>query len=74
MPLGSNAIQFRMARRRVVEPDGGITWVEELQWRTKEVTASLLGIIPLSSSWSAWESMPMEGFVYTDETYNVITP
>lgn len=74
MALGSKSIQFRMARRRVVEADGGITWVEELQWRTKDVTSSILGLIPLSSSWSEWQSMSLEGFVYTDEAYNVITP
>lgn len=33
---------------------GGESWVETWEYRTKDVVASVLGLIPLASNWSPW--------------------
>ena len=33
---------------------GGESWTETWEYRTKDVVASVLGLIPLASAWSAW--------------------
>lgn len=47
----ANHIEWRIVRTKA--PDGQVCG-ERLQFRTKEVTASLLNVVPLASQWSEW--------------------
>lgn len=54
----ANHIQFQQVEIRKQNVDGGYVTVGfKLQVRTKDVTSSILGLIPLSSSWSPWEDI-----------------
>lgn len=53
---GSNVIQFRWA----IKVEGGVQIDQRLQFRTKDITASVLGLIPLASSWSDWQDIEIE--------------
>lgn len=33
---------------------GGESWTETWEYRTKDIVASVLGLIPLATNWSAW--------------------
>lgn len=55
MAAGSNAIEFRIVQ--TVSSVNGQVIGERWQVRTKDVTASVLGLIPLASSWSEWQEI-----------------
>lgn len=55
MPAGSNSIEFRIVQ--TVSEQTGQVIGERWQVRTKDVTASVLGLIPLASSWSPWQEI-----------------
>lgn len=57
MAAGSNAIEFRIVQ--TIAPNGQVSG-ERWQVRTKNVTASVLGLIPLASSWSDWQDINVE--------------
>lgn len=67
----ANHIQFRWVEVR--EPSngsGGFRTVRTtLQYRTKDVVASVLGLIPLASSWSDWTDVRTD-MVLLDENGN----
>ena len=67
--IGSNTLQIRRVMQREVI-DGQVSYFENLQYRTKEVTASVLGLIPLASQWSAWQSLERTDLIYVDEQGN----
>lgn len=50
---GSNSIQFRWA----VKTQSGVVIDQRLQFRTKDITASVLGLLPLASAWSDWQDI-----------------
>lgn len=51
---------------------GGYSVVETWEYRTKDVVASVLGLIPLASTWSLWT--PVEDvMVYKDQNGNIIS-
>lgn len=54
MAAGSNAIEFRIVQ--TLAPDGQVCG-ERWQVRTKDVTSSVLGLLPLASTWSAWQDI-----------------
>ena len=54
MPAGSNAIEFRIVQ--TISADGQVS-SERWQCRTKDVVASVLGLIPLASAWSPWQDI-----------------
>ncbi len=54
MAAGSNSIEFRIVH--TISPDGQISFVR-WQVRTKDVVASVLGLIPLASAWSPWQEI-----------------
>ncbi len=54
----ANHIQFQQVEIRKENADGGYVTVGfKLQVRTKDVTSSILGLVPLSSGWSLWEDI-----------------
>lgn len=50
----ANHIQIRKVIVRTISPGGNESWVETWEFRTKDVIASVLGLIPLASTWSDW--------------------
>lgn len=50
----ANHIQFRWVEVREATDGGYRTKQTKLQYRTKDVVASVLGLIPLASAWSSW--------------------
>lgn len=54
MAAGSNCIEFRIVQ--TLAPNGQVSG-ERWQCRTKDVVASVLGLIPLASSWSEWQDI-----------------
>lgn len=50
----ANHIELRKVITVTPNGVGGETWVESWEYRTKDVVASVLGLIPLASAWSAW--------------------
>ena len=71
--IGSNALQIRRVMQREPAQDG-YSYFENLQYRTKDVTSSRLGSIPLSSGWSAWQSLSRTDMIYVDENGVEINP
>lgn len=63
MAAGSNSIEFRIVQ--TISPDG-LVCGERWQVRTKDVVSSVLGLIPLASSWSAWQDINVT--VVTEQT------
>lgn len=57
MAAGSNAIEFRIVQ--TLAPNGQVIG-ERWQVRTKDVVSSVLGLIPLASTWSAWQDINVE--------------
>lgn len=57
MAAGSNSIEFRIVQ--TLAPNGQVAGTR-LQVRTKDVTASILGLIPLASTWSGWQDVEIE--------------
>lgn len=57
MAAGSNAIEFRIVQ--TLAPDGQVIG-ERWQVRTKNVVSSVLGLIPLASTWSEWQDANVE--------------
>ena len=53
---GSNSIQFRWA----VKIQDGVQIDQRLQFRTKDITASVLNLIPLASTWSDWQDIEID--------------
>lgn len=50
----ANNLEIRKVIVRTTNPQGGESWVETWEYRTKDIVAAVLGLIPLSSTWSAW--------------------
>lgn len=57
MAAGSNSIEFRVVQ--TIGASGQVIG-QRLQVRTKDIVSSVLGVIPLSSTWSAWENVEIE--------------
>jgi len=57
MAAGSNCIEFRIVQ--TLAPNGQVTG-ERWQVRTKNVVASVLGLIPLASAWTDWQEINVE--------------
>lgn len=73
--IGSNTLEVRRVMQRETDAvTGQVSYFENLQYRTKDVTSSVLGLIPLSSSWSAWKTLARADLIYVDEAGNQITP
>ncbi|WP_203794738.1 hypothetical protein, partial [Actinoplanes derwentensis] len=53
----SNHIEFRIVN--TLAPSGQVAG-SRLQVRTKDVVASVLGLIPLAATWSAWTDVSVE--------------
>lgn len=47
----ANHIEFRIVR--TIGVNGQVTGIR-FQFRSKDVTASILGLTPLSANWSSW--------------------
>lgn len=66
----ANHIQFRRVEVREGNPvDGYRTKETRLQYRTKDIVSSVLGLIPLASSWSDWADIRTD-VVLLDENGN----
>lgn len=65
--IDSNSLQIRRVMQRETDEYGNVSYFENLQYRTKDVTASLLGLIPLASAWSAWQTLQRTDLIYVDE-------
>ena len=63
MAAGSNAVEFRIVQ--TLAPDGQVCG-ERWQVKTKDVVSSVLGLIPLASSWSDWQEINIT--VVTEQT------
>lgn len=63
MAAGSNCIEFRIVQ--TLAPNGQVCG-ERWQVRTKDVVASVLGLIPLATAWSAWQDVNVT--VVTEQT------
>jgi len=50
----ANNLEIRKVIVRTPNSVGGETWVETWEYRTKDIVTAVLGLIPLSSTWSAW--------------------
>lgn len=50
----ANHIQIRKVIVKTPNPNGGESWVETWEYRTKDVVASVLGLIPLATNWDGW--------------------
>lgn len=57
MAAGANNIEFRIVQ--TLAPNGQVCG-ERWQVRTKNITASVLGLIPLASQWSDWQDINVE--------------
>ena len=66
----ANHVQFRRVEvREGNATDGYRTKEIRLQYRTKDVIASVLGLIPLASAWSDWADIRTD-VVLQDENGN----
>jgi len=66
----ANHIQFRWVEIREAADGGGFrTLRTTLQYRTKDVVASVLGLIPLASAWTDWIDVRTD-IVLLDEAGN----
>lgn len=54
MAAGSNCIEFRIVQ--TLAPNGQVVG-ERWQCRTKDVVASVLGLVPLATGWTAWQDI-----------------
>lgn len=50
----ANHIELRKVIVRTPNPNGGESWTETWEFRTKDITTAVLGLIPLTSSFTAW--------------------
>lgn len=50
----ANHIEFRLVQTKA--PNGQVCG-ERWQYRTKEITAAILGVIPIASTWSEWTNV-----------------
>lgn len=57
MAAGSNCVEFRIVQTKAAN---GQVIGERWQVRTKDVVASVLGLIPLETAWSAWQDINVE--------------
>ena len=63
----ANHIEFRWVEIREPAEGGGFrTKSTKLQYRTKDVITVLLGLIPLSSSWTAWTDITTDVVLLDD--------
>lgn len=51
---GSNSIEFRIVQ--TIAPNGQVAG-SRIQIRTKDIVASVLGLIPLATQWSQWQDI-----------------
>lgn len=51
----ANNLEMRKVIVRYPNPyTGGEAWVETWEYRTKDIVSAILGLVPISSTWSAW--------------------
>lgn len=53
----ANHIEMRKLVIRTISPGGNESWTETWQYRTKDIVASVLGLIPLTSTWTPWTNI-----------------
>lgn len=68
----ANHIEVRKVRILQANPNGGYSERETWEYRTKDIVATVLGLIPLASSFSSWTKVE-EVTVFQDQNGNVIT-
>lgn len=66
--VSSNVLQIRRVMQRETGADGKVSFFENLQYKTKDVVVSILGVS--LGTWSAWQSIPRADLVYVDEDGN----
>lgn len=67
--IGSNTLEIRRVMQREYDVNGKMSYVENLQYRTKDVIISILGVVTLGT-WSAWQSLERTDLIYVDENGN----
>ena len=67
----ANHIELRCVIVRQSNGEGGFSEQSKIQYRTKEITASVLGLLPLSAAWTAWTDMGAVTVVM-DELGNIL--
>jgi hypothetical protein len=68
--ISSNTLEIRRVMQRDIDINGKISYFENLQYRTKDVVISILGVS--LGSWSAWQSLDRTDLIYVDENGNPV--
>lgn len=63
--ISSNVLQIRRVMQREIGANGQVSFFENLQYKTKDVVISILGVS--LGTWSDSQSIPRTDLVYVDE-------